>query len=147
MRRAVGPLTWLLAVALATWFGLIAVNAVGSAARDRGPLGEAVSLAGSEGDDPPTGGAAMHLDDPIIKRTLAGEYGTFDVGCQGPYAIGEGAMAAGTGGWRLVRFEPGPDDDVEAIFTNDAEFVELEVFCDGGIPTIAELDRSVMTDD
>jgi hypothetical protein len=140
-------LTWLVAVVLATWFGLIAVNAVGSAARDRGPLGEAVSLAGSESDPASSGPVGIHIDDPVVRRTLSGEYGTFDVGCQGPYATGENAVAATDDGWRLVRFEPGPDDDVEAIFTNDVEFVELEVFCDGGVPTVAELDRSVITDD
>jgi hypothetical protein len=45
-----------------------------------------------------------------------------------------------------VRFEPGPDDDVEAVFRSPTELIEIEAFCNRGRPTLAELDRSRVAD-
>lgn len=142
-RRLVQVLTWLVAVVVATSLGLLAVSVVGDAVRGRGPLGEEVTT----GDGtlvPPTPVAVPTSD--LVRRTLTEDYGSFEVACEGPYARGLGAEP-GAGGWRVVRFEPGPDDDVEAVFASAEELVEIEVFCNRGRPTLAEADRSRITDE
>ena len=42
--------------------------------------------------------------------------------------------------------QPGPDDDVEAVFTNGRALVDIEAFCNGGTPTVAEIERSNLPD-
>lgn len=140
-------LTWLAAVVLATGLGLTAVTAVGGAVRDRGPLGRAVT-----GDDRPSESASGETPVPdardrVVRRSFTGDYGTFDVACQGPYASGKNATAPSAGGWHVVRYEPGPDDDVEVVFESKTEVVVIEVFCNRGRPEIAELDRSRVGND
>ena len=46
-----------------------------------------------------------------------------------------------------MSFEPGPDDDVDAVFANAGRSVELEVFCNRGTPTLAEIERHDLPDD
>jgi hypothetical protein len=135
-------LTWLAAVVVATSLGLLAVGIVGDAVRGRGPLGDTV-VAG----DQPTAAPSASPADPaqLVRRDLTQDYGTFSVACDGPYARGEGAEP-GADGWRVVRFEPGPDDDVEAVFASATELVEIEVFCNRGRPALAEVDRSRITE-
>jgi hypothetical protein len=131
--------TWLAAVVLATGLGLLAVSVVGDAARGRGPLGDVVTGPGGPAS---TMATSTPVDDgrESVREHLTDDYGTFTVSCRGPWATG---MAATPGqGWRVVRFEPGPDDDVEAVFASEAELVEVEVFCNRGRPTVAEVDRS-----
>ena len=41
-------------------------------------------------------------------------------------------------GWRIVSWEKGPDDDVDAVFSDGRNSVDLEVFCNRGRPTLAE---------
>jgi len=135
-------LTWLAAVVVATSLGLLAVSVVGDAVRGRGPLGDEVT-AGARDAGTPTPGPAASTE--LVRRDLTQDYGTFSVACDGPYARGEGAEP-GAGGWRVVRFEPGPDDDVEAVFASATELVEVEVFCNRGRPTLAEVDRSRITE-
>ena len=136
--------TWLAAVVLATGLGLLAVSVVGDAVRGRGPLGDAVTV---PGDAATAAATPTPVDDgrESVRADLTDDYGTFTVSCQGPWATGEGATP-GTG-WRVVRFEPGPDDDVEAVFADEDELVEVEVFCNRGRPTVAEVDRSRITGD
>lgn len=144
-----GPLTaaaaargaaWLAAVAVATGLGLVAVNTVGDAARGRGPLGPAVVRVDSPLVPEAPVSASPRPGTTVVERALEDEFGTFVVSCQGPFPLGLDAVAAP--GWSVVRFEPGPDDDVEAIFASDTEFVEIEVYCNQGVPTVGELDRS-----
>ena len=51
------------------------------------------------------------------------------------------------GGWRIVSWEKGPDDDVDAVFSDGQNSVDLEVFCNRGRPTLAELERNTLGDD
>jgi hypothetical protein len=150
IRPALPALTWISAVVLATALGLAAVGLVGDAARGRGPLGHAVTRADApqSGSSSTTGDAASPADDSdrVVRRSISRDFGTFLVSCEGAYAHGIAATPANDGGWRVVRFEPGPDDDVEAVFASLDEVVEVEVFCNRGRPAVAELDRSRVPD-
>ena len=46
----------------------------------------------------------------------------------------------------MVSFEPGPDDDVDAVFAQARRSVEIEVFCNRGVPTVAEIERNELAD-
>lgn len=131
--------TWVAALVLATGLGVLAVRQVGDAVRGRGPLGPEVIRVEAPGAAPAT--PAPGIDE--VRRDLTHEFGTFTVLCQGPFASGVGADPAP--GWQVVRFEPGPDDDVEVVFASAKELVELEAFCNRGVPDVAELDRSRVT--
>ena len=50
-------------------------------------------------------------------------------------------------GWRVISFERGPDDDVDAVFASGRRSVELEVFCNRGEPTLAELETKTLQRD
>lgn len=132
---------WAAALVLFTGIGLVAVGSVGDAARGSGPLGAAVIRV--DAPVPPTVPATPPPGLAEVRDELVHDFGTFTVGCHGPYAVGIGAKAAP--GWQAVRFEPGPDDDVEVVFASDTELVELEAFCNRGRPEVAELDRSRVT--
>ncbi len=43
--------------------------------------------------------------------------------------------------------EDGPDDDVEAVFAQARRSVEIEVFCNRGEPTVAEIERNELPED
>ncbi len=43
-----------------------------------------------------------------------------------------------------MSYETGPDDDVDAIFTSGARSIEVEVFCNAGVPTVAEIERKTL---
>lgn len=98
----------------------------------------------------PAGAAAQRSEqrpspDPdaaVVTRDFTGDFGTFVVSCQGVYASGESARPDGAGGWRVVRFQPGPDDDVDAVFSNRHALVDIQVYCNAGEPTVAEIERS-----
>jgi len=45
-----------------------------------------------------------------------------------------------------VSYEPGPDDDVDAVFANRGRSIELEVCCTRGEPTISEIERNTLPD-
>lgn len=144
-RRALGYLAaWVAAATVAVAVGLVAVTSVGASVRDRGPLtGQAQqvreALVDAEGVATP---------DPAAGRTsdsFVGDYGSFDVTCQGAVALGDGATAAS--GWRVVSYEQGPDDDVDAVFASGTRSVELEVFCDAGRPTISDREDKTLPED
>jgi SAM-dependent methyltransferase len=63
-------------------------------------------------------------------------YGEFDVECQG--VVIRGFEPRPAAGWRTVTFETGPDDDVDATFESAESIVEVEIYCNGGRPTVAE---------
>ncbi len=143
MRRRIGyALAWLLATTLAVAVGVSAVSTVGAQVRGRGPLGNEVirtsQLEGTASPDP---------DAASVQRTIEGEWGAFVVRCQGPVAFGEEARPDRAVGWRVVSYERGPDDDVDAVFSNGRRSFDLEVFCNRGKPTVAEIEENTLPDD
>lgn len=134
---------WSVAASVAVTVGVVSVTTMGDTIRDRGPLGNEVArLAELE-----EGEARPDPDDPRVTETIRGEYGRFTVACQGAVAIGVAVRADEATGWRVVSYEPGPDDDVDAVFSNRRRSVELEVFCNRGEPTVAEIERKTLPDD
>jgi hypothetical protein len=136
---------WLVAATLAVTVGLVAVTGVGASVRDRGPLtGEAQAVREARLDD-----EGAIVPDPAAARatdTVRGEFGAFAVACQGAVAFGDGATAAP--GWRVVSYEPGPDDDVDAVFASGSRSIEVEVYCNAGRPTVSEReDKTLPSDD
>ena len=128
---------WVVAVVVATAVGLAAVNLVGASVRGRGPLGDEVDRQADIGSR-----VQQDPDAPTVRRTFGGVFGRFETACQGALALGERPEPNRTAGWRLVSYEPGPDDDVDVVFRNKVRSIELEVFCNRGRPTLAEVERN-----
>jgi hypothetical protein len=144
--RVLYAVAWALAATAAIGVGVATVATVGDAVRGRGPLGSDVRQADRAADR----AKQPARPDPsaaVVTRDISRDFGTFVVSCQGVYAIGVEARPARAGGWRMVRYEPGPDDDVEAVFRDRRQSVDVEVFCDDGHPTVAEIERSRLPDD
>ena len=130
-------LAWVVAAALAVTVGLVAVSSLGASMRDRGPIGnEAIRTAELDDDGVPD------PDAPVVRRSVDDEFGSFLVQCQGTIASGVETRPAA--GWSTVSYEPGPDDDVDAVFVRGAESIEVEVFCNRGRPTVAEVERKTL---
>lgn len=129
-------LAWLVATALAVVVGVVAVTTVGASIRGRGPLGNEVLRDQQSSAADPSATPTPAPDARTTSRTLSGGWGEFEVECRGPYATGVAARPAP--GWRTISYEPGPDDDVDAVFSSGRRSVELEVFCNRGIPTQAD---------
>jgi len=146
VRRALAwVLAWLLAAALAVTVGVLAVSSLGASIRDRGPIGDNQLIRQADVDE---GGAGV--DDTgaePAQRTFSDEYGSFVVECRGVYASGVSTDPDTAAGWQVVTFERGPDDDVDAVFVNGDVSIDVEVFCDRGEPTIAEVERHVLDED
>ncbi len=132
--------TWLVAVVLATGIGLLAVNSVGDAASGRGPLGPDTVVVAAPAR--PTAPATPKPGRSEVTREFTYEFGTFTVACNGPFARTISTVPAPR--WKVMRFDPGPDDDVEIVFVNPEFIVELEVFCNRGMPDLSELDRGLV---
>lgn len=144
MKRALLYLgIWLGAVAVATGIALAAIGAVGDAARGRGPIGAEVTPLQDSDPDP----EEIPSDLPGRTRDIKGEYGTFRVSCEGPYAAGVRVEANKAAGWSVLSYEKGPDDDVDAVFSDGTNSVDLEVYCNRGRPTLAELERNTLGSD
>lgn len=151
MKRTVGwTLAWLVAATLAIVVGLVAVSSVGAGLRGRGPLGDNEAIRQARlaeiRDDTIDPGEAAQLA-PGERRVLSDEFGDFVVECQGPYAVGVDARPDSAAGWSTVSIDRGPDDDVDAVFQNGLRSIEIEVFCNQGIPTVAEIERDELTAD
>jgi hypothetical protein len=140
-RRVVQVVSWLASLVVATALGLTAVTVVGDLASGRGPLGQAVTSPRSTTD---AGGSAAP-GARAVRRVFTRDFGTFTASCTGPVARAVSATARPGTPWRVVRFEPGPDDDIAVVFRGPDELVEVEVFCNRGRPTVSELDRSRVT--
>jgi hypothetical protein len=137
-------LAWLACAALSVTAGVLAVITVGDSLRDRGPLGNE-TIRNAELVD---GQARPDPDAPAVRDSIDGEWGEFVVECREVYAIGVEAMPDTASGWQTVSFEPGPDDDVDAVFVNGDRSVELEIICHRGQPTIADLEwKTLPVDD
>ena len=141
-RRGVGfAVAWVLAAIVAVSVGLVAVNGLGASIRDRGPtVNDAIHEA--QLNEEREGIASADPDDERHSKEIREEFGVFEVECQGPIATGSRPEPAP--GWRIVGYETGPDDDVDAVFAKAAESIEIEVFCNRGIPTVADLERKTL---
>lgn len=139
--RALGLMAaWVVAATAAVVVGVLAVSGVGASFRDRGPLGDNEAVREAQlGAAVPT-----RLEEAGERRVFAGSHGRFVVQCRGAYA--EGVRAVAASGWRVVSYEPGPDDDVDAIFSRGRASVEVDVFCNRGVPTVAEIERNEVPD-
>jgi len=132
---------WVLATVLAVVVGLVAVGLVGASVRGRGPLGSDVSPLT---DAQTRREVQLDPDATRVRRAVKGEWGSFVVECQGVYAFGRAARPDAAAGWRVVSYERGPDDDVDAVFSSGRRSVDLEVFCNRGSPTVAEIERNTL---
>ncbi len=90
------------------------------------------------------GSATPRPDAERIRRSIVDEFGTFEVECRGVVVYGLSTDTAP--GWRTVSYEPGPDDDVDAVFARAGDSIEVDVFCDQGRPTISDLERKTLPD-
>lgn len=140
-RRLAGYLVaWLVAAGVAVTIGVIAVSSVGASVRDRGPLGNVVpDVDRTEGVSTPDPEASA------VGRTIKDEFGTFEVECRGVVAYGLEAVPAA--GWRVVSYEEGPDDDVDAVFARGDRSIEIEVYCNQGRPRIGDREVKTLPDD
>ncbi|MDO9456808.1 hypothetical protein [Nocardioides sp.] len=135
---------WLVAATVAVVVGLVAVTGVGASVRDRGPLtGAEQAVRDAQVDE-----EGVAEPDPGATRqsgSFDGDYGTFDVTCQGAVAFGDAAEPAT--GWRVISYEQGPDDDVDATFASGDRSVELDVYCNSGVPTLSDREVNTLPDD
>ena len=134
---------WAATTAVAVLVGVFAVSTVGATIRDRGPVGDEVMM--RDGSAAPSTVPAP--EGPGVRDEIAGEWGAFDVECRDTWAYGVGVRPDREAGWRIVSWEKGPDDDVDAVFSDGRNSVDLEVFCNQGRPTLAELERNTLGDD
>ena len=132
---------WVATTAVAVAVGVFAVSTVGATIRDRGPVGDEVIRDNSAPASVPDPEA------PSVADEITGEWGAFDVECRDTYAYGVGVRPDKAAGWRIVSWEKGPDDDVDAVFSDGRNSVDLEVFCNRGRPTLAELERNTLGED
>lgn len=140
-RRWIGyAAAWLVAAVVAVTVGVLAVTSVGASVRDRGPLGNE-----TQRDELQEGSATPRPDATRVQRTIEDDFGSFEVECRG--AVAYGLDTTTNPGWRTVSFEPGPDDDVDAVFARQGDSIEIEVYCDQGRPTVSDLERKTLPDD
>ncbi len=133
---------WAAVTAVAVLAGVFAISTVGATIRDRGPVGDEVARDTSvQPTDVPS------PEGPAVRDEVAGEWGAFVVECRDTWAHGVAARPDRAAGWRVVSWEKGPDDDVDAVFSDGRNSVDLEVFCNRGRPTLAELERNTLGDD
>ena len=133
---------WATVTAVAVLVGVLAVSVVGATIRDRGPVGDEVMT-----DTSVQSSSVPEPEGPAVRDEITGEWGAFDVECRDTWAYGVGVRPDKAAGWRIVSWEKGPDDDVDAVFSDGRNSVDLEVFCNRGRPTLAELERNTLGDD
>jgi hypothetical protein len=138
VRRVLGwVLAWALAAAAAVTVGVLAVTSLGASIRDRGPIGDNELIRQADLVD-----GAPDVDPAVdgVRREITAEFGTFVVECRGSYAVSVDAVPDTAAGWRVISFEPGPDDDVDAVFATAGRSIDVEVFCNRGEPTVSDLE-------
>jgi len=139
-RRALAwTLGWLLAAAASVAVGVVVVSQLGDSFRDRGPIGDNELIRQAQLAE---GSATPDPDAEVVRRSIDEEFGSFVVECRGAYAYGVEVRPDQAAGWRVVSFERGPDDDVDAVFAQERRSIEVEVFCNRGVPTLAEVERN-----
>lgn len=139
-------LAWIAAAVVLVTIGVITVSSVGASIRGRGPLGNEVirNAEIAEGSVQPS---EIPSGLPRVEERITKEFGTFVVACEGVYAYGVKALPDKANGWRTISVEHGPDDDVDAVFSNGRSSIEIEVFCNRGKPTIADLEYNALSGD
>jgi hypothetical protein len=135
---------WLLAAAASVTVGVVVVTQLGASTRDRGPIGDNELIRQAELSD---GSASPDPDAEVVRHSIDEEFGSFVVECRGIYAYGVEAVPDTAAGWRTVSFEHGPDDDVDAVFAQQRRSVDIEVFCNRGEPTVADIERNELPED
>ncbi len=135
---------WLLAAAASVAVGVVVMNQLGASNRDRGPIGDNELIRQAELTE---GSATPDPDAEAVRRSIDEEFGSFVVECRGVYAYGVEALPDEAAGWRIVSFEHGPDDDVDAVFAKQRRSIEIEVFCNRGEPTVADIERNELPED
>jgi hypothetical protein len=141
-RRTLLVALWAATTVVAVLVGIFAVSTVGATIRDRGPIGDEVAR-----DTSDTGTPAPTPEGPRVRDEISGEWGAFVVECRDTWAYGVAARPDRVAGWRVVSWEKGPDDDVDAVFSDGRNSVDLEVYCNRGRPTLAELERNTLGSD
>ena len=143
-RTVVWSLGWLLAAAASVTVGVVVMNQLGASNRDRGPIGDNELIRQA---DLTEGSATPDPDVEGVRRSIDEEFGSFVVECRGIYAYGVEVVPDEAAGWRVVSFERGPDDDVDAVFAQARRSVDIEVFCNRGEPTVADIERNELPAD
>ena len=144
LRQRVGfAVAWTMAAVVAITVGIAAVSGVGERIRDRGPLAnnELVRSAALQ-----TAPVTVDTSEPLVEETFADDFGEFDVACRGKFALGIAVRPDRAAGWRTISYEQGPDDDVDAVFSNGRRSQELEVYCNLGSPVL-EIESNLLPDD
>lgn len=142
-RRGGFAVAWVVAAVLAVTVGVTAVNGLGDQIRDRGPLGDNELVRNAQLQ---TGTPTLDPAEPLVEETFRDDFGEFVVACRGKWALGLEARPDREAGWRTISFEEGPDDDVDAVFSDGRRSQELEVYCNLGRP-VAEIEDNVLPDD
>jgi len=144
LRRGVGlALAWVVAAVVAVVVGVAAVTGLGDQIRDRGPIGDNELVRDLALDTRP---ADLDSGEPRVEETFRDDFGSFVVACQGRYALGVGRPSPAPG-WRTVSYERGPDDDIDAVFSDGRRSQEIEVYCDLGRPELSELEDNTLPRD
>jgi hypothetical protein len=141
-RGVVLGVAWVSTTIVAVVIGVLAVTLVGASLRDRGPVGAEV---GTEVVATPT--AAPSPTGPRVRERIEGDWGAFVVECRETYAYGVAVEPDRAAGWRVDTWQKGPDDDVDAVFGDAQTSVTIEVFCNRGRPTLADVERDTLGDD
>lgn len=144
---------WCAAAAVAVAIGVLTVSLLASSMKDRGPIGTAVgetvgvgATTPSPGTSSPTTPSPGTSSSPATAgQVFSGEYGEFEVACDGVWASTVAVRPAS--GWREVSRETGPDDDVDAVFSDGVQEVEVTVFCNRGVPTLDEVEFDTLGSD
>ncbi len=136
---------WTVAAVLAVVIGVVAVSSVGASIRGRGPLGDNEAIRQAELSD--RSPSTVAPTEAAERREIAEEFGVLVVECRGTLAYGVEARPDAAAGWRVVSYERGPDDDVDAVFANRGRSIDIEVFCNRGVPTVAEVELNELPED
>ncbi|WP_299057514.1 hypothetical protein [uncultured Nocardioides sp.] len=144
MDKRVGyAVAWVICAVVAIAIGIAAVTTVGASVRGRGPLGDGDIERPQQADlvASPRPGAER------VATTVSREFGELDVECRGAVAYATDARPDTAAGWEVVSFEPGPDDDVDAVFSNRGRSIEFEVYCNRGQPELADYETNTLPGD
>ena len=138
----VGP--WAVATTVvAVLAGVFAVSTVGATIRDRGPVGDEVAR-----DVSVPSASVPEPEGPGVSEEISGSGGRSSSSAATPGRTAQRASApTRTPAGASSALEKGPDDDVDAVFSDGRNSVDLEVFCNRGRPTLAELERNTLGED
>ena len=135
----------LAATAVAVLVGVFAVSTVGATIRDRGPLGNEVLRNAAEIE--PTAGPSPTRTPAVRDEVIDEEFGR--VRRRVPRHVGVRRRRAPRHGGRLAgrQLREGSRRRRGRGLQRRPRSVELEVFCNRGRPTVAELERNTLGDD